>query len=907
MKSWQFSPRKQTSHTLLGATKASPAPVVCLRIVDAGIFAILFIAPLFFGGRHPLGRFVLVSLCVAVAVAWFFRLAILGRGTWTHTAAYGVLVAAIAVVGFQLVPLPQEWINSLSPRIASLLPLWAKDSPNSPQFGLWQTLSMTPDSTRIALATLVAYGLLFVTVVQRLKKMEDVERVLCWIALSAIFMGGFGLLQYFTSNGRFFWFYELPFSDTNGHVKGSFSCRNHFAHFLALGVGPLIAWIVSRQSSQDLAPDHRPRTSFARPALTMSSSVAIVLAFGLAMVVFAVLFSLSRGGVMALSVASLVATIIYYRSGLITTQHLLGAVGLVVIVVAVLSFQGGYEQVVGRIDDFTSGSLDELDNAHGRRKIWAANVEAIRAGWLTGSGAGSHRYIYPIYLPESQLTEYTDAENGPLQIVTENGLPGALLLLAGMTLCGAWCWRALRAAPSTRNYLWATAVTAALSASIVHSLVDFVWFIPACMSVTILLAACALRLAQLTVVDQQREHGNVPIARFRWIGLATAVSLAGAWAISSLAGPAFASLHWDRYLLADNAKQEMRQHQLAHPDEDQAMVEESEALLNESMIASLRDVVRLHPQFARAHLRLAGKYLKQFDQKQRHAENNMSVAQIRDAAMSSGFSSAEELRKWLLLAFGKNCDLLYQAHYHARRAARLGPLQGEVFLYLANLCFLEGRGLEDIDAYVNQALRVRPYDGDVLFSVGMQRLLLGQLDEALHHWINAFRDKGKHQHQIIRILAGQIPAVTFLETFEPDWRTLSYLWSRYREVGQLEDLQALAKYAAAVTVRETPQLNPSRSAHAWLMLALMQRELQQSEEALASLRLALAANPNHFTIRRLLGQTLLKEGHAEEADLHLRWCLSRRPDNAAVEAELIQATKSRMRQAQGTSTLIHLQ
>ena len=57
-------------------------------------------------------------------------------------------------------------------------------------------------------------------------------------------MAVFGLVQYLTANGKFFWFYTHPFSNTFIGVKGSFANKNHFAHFLALGVGPLIWWLL---------------------------------------------------------------------------------------------------------------------------------------------------------------------------------------------------------------------------------------------------------------------------------------------------------------------------------------------------------------------------------------------------------------------------------------------------------------------------------------------------------------------------------------------------------------------------------------------------------------------------------------------------------------------------------------
>ena len=70
---------------------------------------------------------------------------------------------------------------------------------------------------------------------QRIRHVEDVERLLRWCALSAVIMASFGIVQLLAGNGKFFWFYEHPFTTTCDGAKGSFSNRNHFAQFLALG------------------------------------------------------------------------------------------------------------------------------------------------------------------------------------------------------------------------------------------------------------------------------------------------------------------------------------------------------------------------------------------------------------------------------------------------------------------------------------------------------------------------------------------------------------------------------------------------------------------------------------------------------------------------------------------------
>jgi hypothetical protein len=47
-------------------------------------------------------------------------------------------------------------------------------------------------------------------------------------------------------------------------------------------------------------------------------------------------------------------------------------------------------------------------------------------------------------------------------------------------------------------------------------------------------------------------------------------------------------------------------------------------------------------------------------------------------------------------------------------------------------------------------------------------------------------------------------------------------------------------------------------------------------------------------VRKELGRALLDDGQFAEAEPHLRWCLSRHPENKQLSAALLQAAKGRL-------------
>lgn len=860
-----------------------------LRVVDAGLCGVICVAPFFFGGRHDSGRLLLVSLIGVTATAWFVRQARMPGARWNRTFAHWIWLSAVGLLLLQLIPLPLSWIEALSPRTIQLLPLWSSDG-GAVGLGSWTTLSLMPHETTKSLAMMVSYGLLFTVVVDRVQNGADVRRLLRMVAVASVLMAAFGLLQYFTSDGRFYWFYDHPYRDARRHLCGSFINRNHFASFLVLGVGPLAYWLWQLIETSRGAAMQRGAGYSLRQRVAMW-----LVAAALILVVCSVLGSLSRGGAAALLVAAAVVVAIGWSRQIVDSRLAFGLAVLVVVVVGLLSVYG-YDQVAERLDDFAQGSIDAMDQNEGRRRVWTANEGAIEAGWLVGSGAGSHAEICPVYLNESPTVEFTHAESGYLQVATENGIVGEVLLLAGIGLCGWWCVGCYHRALSPGDALLFAACAAGLAASIVHSVVDFVWYIPACMSVTIVLAACVLRLAQLTAASdkQSRRAWQVDWSRAKWTTAAAVVLFASAWAIDTYVGPGIAAIHWNRYLRASVANRESAGGQFAGRGADQPQNSSATAeQMSDAMLRHLERVLAWEPQFARAQLRLAAAYVARFEMEQLRGENAMTLPQIQDAAIASRFATSDDLQMWLNRACGASAELLYRADTAARRAVANCPLQGEGYVLLGELSFVHGGTRETIDACFDQALRVRPHDGDVLYEIGEQRLLSGQLTAALDIWQRCFANCGPHQLKIVYLLAGRIPAPMFLEKYSPDWGTLSAIWARYRLLGQPEDLEPLLAYSAAAAESEMADADRTRATWIWYSLGGMYADVTRQDESLACLEQAYACDPRNINVRLALADAFLKAGRFDDAESHVRWCLARRPEQKSLRAALVQISKQK--------------
>ena len=899
-----------------------------LKIVDGGLAGCIFLVPLLLGGRQALGHLVLVALAVVVAAAWIIRQYIARQGIWRRSAAGLLLAAAVILLVVQIVPLPAAYLERVSPHTSEILPLWSAvgGEAGASSLGRWSQISLTPVETETSLVLFLAYGMLFWVTLQRIRTVQDVERILRWCALSAVLTASFGLIQFATSNGKFFWVYEHPYAHTDDAAKGGFTNRNHFAHFLALGMGPLIWWIQHslhkwglKKESGTVAGTTRGvlRTtvpdSFLNPGDNRPAELATALAAGaLILVLLAGLMSFSRGGAIVTFAAVLISVAVCYRAGTLGGRFasILVAVALLIGLTLSMAKVDG----VDRLGELTSGSLETLDQDAGRRTVWATAIRAIPDYLTMGSGAGSFREVCPMYLqrhPDS--THYTHAENGPLQVAQETGIVGASLLGIGILICAFWCGGGLLTAPNKRTFVCVGAVTASLVVSLLHSAVDFVWYVPACAAMVAILAAAACRLRQLSSEKDTRDRYRVDLPRSAVAAIAILILMLGGWMVATRLGPVLAQQHWVNYNLLERAAASvMLEASEIIEDDGPSMTREpassrwqshDEALLEteRKMAAELEQVIRWNPNHARAHLKLSAAYLRLFDLAQQdNAVNMMPLGQIREAAVASSFDSRQTLDQWLARAIdGPHYRYLHLSLDHARRGLSLCPLHGEGYVYLGETSFLEGSQNSDNAAYMEQAIKVRPFDGTVLFHAGQASMLAGEMDRGLEYWRRSYDCGREYQRQVILWLAGRIipdspgeDASLMLEMFQPDLYGLRYMYNRYRQLAlpdQLTSLLTAREQEAAQEARLA--MDESRmedAAEYWLEAMAMRLDMNDHAGGLAHAKEAQRCNPHDFRTRYKLGCLLADQGRLAEAEEHLDWCFQRSPDHIPLKNRLME-------------------
>ena len=849
-----------------------------LLIIDAGLLLGAFAVPFAFGGRHSIGEFLLVCSAVVCVAGWILRQLTSDESDWVRTRVEPLLLAILALGLIQIVPLPHSIVSALSPAMDEVIPLRSASAVEDGVFRTpWSHLSMTVSESAPGLAIGVAYVLIFLVTTQRIRAVDDASRILKIVALSGVVMTIFAFVQFFFSNGLYFWLIDLPQGVADDRLKGAFLNKNHFAQFAALSVGPLVWWLGVHTAP---AERHRfDRSHRNRHARAPQSLLPILLAAALGVVVTAVLISRARGAFVALSVAAIVLVTMLFSKSLINRKQF-AAVAAAVAVGALLAGIVGHRELA-RVNE----RLHNWDS-NGRVQIWNANLDVFSEFPLVGTGVGSHVYIHQRHLDQPySVSQYTHAESSYLQIASETGVPGLLLMTGCLAVAFYWCIRGVRISQNRTVTLALCGVTCSLLISCIQSVADFVWYIPGCMIPLILQLACACRLYQFEA-DSQTAPKTSRVSHLPRFGVAVAalmiLPLAG-WMFSEWTPRLLAEPYWSNYrkiVLAEYTGKDISASIDGNP-------ESATETLQQTM-SDLRNAAEKNPNDSRIQTRLAVQYIRVFHLLQAESDNALPLSQIRDAAETGGFESHLEMLDWLTRAFGDNFKYAFAAKRHARRAIELNPLDGRAWLAYSELAFLDDAPAGYDRKCIDQSLRLLPNDASVLYAAGREARVDGDVEKWVELWKKAFHRDEAVQKQIIWRIAewSELPVEIIVKAFEPDVDAMDRAVEILSQLGQTQNKQKALEVLAARLIERAQLPDNSDRATDWRKAAVAFHRLDNVEQVEVCFEHAAEAAPTNFRVRFDYGSWLLTQGRSAAATEHLQWCQRMAPHDARVQKAL---------------------
>ena len=434
-----------------------------------------------------------------------------GAFTW-QLCPIGLCIGGVVVLQLlQLVPMPMGLLSWVSPSSAwcwtELRPAQLETLPGEVDQirSGWATISIYPAATRKALTQSLAIFLLYSVVRNNLISTSVLFR-LSFVAISnAVLLSLFALIQFFAAKDRMFWMYEVdvPFF-------GPFICRNHFPFYTNMCVGMALGILLGlwtgkrRKASRDKALTltlllNRP------DLLWMIAMLGLVVTTGI--------FSKSRGGFVALLVASLFWAAL---SSNLVGKRSFGFIFLIALTAFLMLWWVGSAGIGDRLGTLLNDDIAEKD----RVPLWLSVARIVPRFPLFGSGGGTFRLIEPLYRRRGSGPNliWDHAHNDYLEALIEGGFIQLSLIATAVVLIFLSGIRARRWTRDPRRLATILGGLTAFTTVVVHSSFDFGMHIPA---IAVLATVIASLLAGMGGAARHPEA--VPgqgIATFRLNGVA---------------------------------------------------------------------------------------------------------------------------------------------------------------------------------------------------------------------------------------------------------------------------------------------------------------------------------------------------------------------------------------------------
>ena len=379
------------------------------RAGRGALYAALIGAPLLLGGRPPWAVAVLELLVLLALVGWAFHMVGAGRLEWRRSALERPLVLLVSLV------LLQHVLGN------GAVAGWALGPPSSstgfptPFFSVG---TIAPGVTRGALVVLLTYAAAYVLALNLFRRRRHLETLVHTIIVVGVVLALVGLADHFARD-----LHLIRWREASRRATSTFVNADHFAAWLNmvifLGLGALFArGSRRRQPGSPTAAASRFEEIARRYAL-----VAAVAVMALALV-----FTLSRGAVVAFIVALAVVMVVAAAAGL--ARRMLVTVSVLLAVTASYAAWLGLAPLLARLHQ---GDMSR------RWAIYVSTLPMVRDFPIFGTGLGTYEHVSTRYQPlalDPGDVLINAAHNDWLQIVSELGPLGLALVVYAIVRVG---------------------------------------------------------------------------------------------------------------------------------------------------------------------------------------------------------------------------------------------------------------------------------------------------------------------------------------------------------------------------------------------------------------------------------------------------------------------------------------
>lgn len=423
------------------------------------LFTLIF-APLAFGSVELWSQATnTVLICLAVlAVFWEAQKK---ESNWYTVPALFPLILLLGYMLFQLLPLPPFLLKLLSPQGFTVYSVTTSAGDST-----WHPLTLSPKATLKEFFRFATYVLCYVAAIQILSRYQSLKKVLLTLCFLAGAIAFEGIIQKYGSPDKIYWFRTTL---DNSTMTGPWVYHNHFAGFMEMLLPICLAlFLFYRPSfSYDLPLREKIVSVFTLPKANMH----IILGLSGILIYVSIFVSLSRGGIISSTLSLLFFLFLLTRNRGESSHSTKGKYILFFLLVSVAGITWfGWEPIFSRFDLFANASGEIQES---RFTVWRDSWQIIKDFPLFGSGFGSIITTYPAYRTVPGNFIYDHAHNDYIEILTDGGLVGFVLIALFLVVLFRDTIRVLAERRDHFAILLTFGSMSGIAALLFHSVTDF--------------------------------------------------------------------------------------------------------------------------------------------------------------------------------------------------------------------------------------------------------------------------------------------------------------------------------------------------------------------------------------------------------------------------------------------------
>jgi O-antigen ligase/tetratricopeptide (TPR) repeat protein len=354
-----------------------------------------------------------MEILISLAILSHFFLTRYHKETFYKVPGLIPLLLLLLYMLLQLIPLPPGLVKTFAPAVyQAYAPIL--EFQTEPQ---WIPLTVNQKAGLLEFLRISSYSLFYVLTVQLLSKSETLTktiRIIAWLAAGLAFLA---IIQKFTSPQEMYW---VRGTSQNTDVLGPWVNRNHYAGFMEL-VFPLVFALFFHYR-----PPFSYQQSFRKRLVALFSSpgsnIHFFLWFAVILIIASVFVSLSRGGILALTIGFFFFLLLLaYKES--NTGKSFKLLIIAAVLLAVTWF--GWDPILSRFNKtFTeAGMLTD-----GRMLIFKDCAPFIKDFLFTGSGFGTFIHAFQQYNTMPSTAIFDHAHNDYIELLTDGGIIGFSLV-----------------------------------------------------------------------------------------------------------------------------------------------------------------------------------------------------------------------------------------------------------------------------------------------------------------------------------------------------------------------------------------------------------------------------------------------------------------------------------------------